>query len=108
MGLNKLLEEVVKKLQTLPKIERAEIEIQDIDKVDEESYEIRREGKYFIVTGGLIDKILRGVVLSDYRSNAYFQKRIKEEGIIDALKAKGMKEGDLVKLGNDVELEYVD
>ena len=108
LGLNELLEEVVKKLQTLPKIERAEIEIQDIDKVDEESYEIRREGKYFIVTGGLIDKILRGVVLSDYRSNAYFQKRIKEEGIIDALKAKGMKEGDLVKLGNDVELEYVD
>ncbi len=108
LGLNELLEEVVKKLQTLPKIERAEIEIQDIDKVDEESYEIRREGKYFIVTGGLIDKILRGVVLSDYRSNAYFQKRIKEEGIIDALKAKGIKEGDLVKLGNDVELEYVD
>ena len=108
IGLNDLLEEVVKKLQTLPKVERAEIELFDIDKVDEESYEIRREGKYFIVTGGLIDKILRGVVLSDYRSNAYFQKRIKEEGIIDALKAKGMKEGDLVKLGNDVELEYVD
>lgn len=108
IGLNDLLEEVVKKLQTLPKVERAEIELVDIDKVDEESYEIRREGKYFIVTGGLIDKILRGVVLSDYRSNAYFQKRIKEEGIIDALKAKGMKEGDLVKLGNDVELEYVD
>ena len=108
MGLNELLEAVVKKLETLPKTERLLIEETEIDKVDNKQYEIIRDGKYFIVRGGLIDQILRGVVLSDYRSNAYFQKRIKEEGIIDALKEKGLKEGDLVKLGNDIELEYVE
>lgn len=108
LGLNELLEGVVKKLETLPKTERLEIEATEIDRVDNKHYEIIRDGKYFIVRGGLIDEILRGVVLSDFRSNAYFQKRIKEEGIIDALKVKGLKEGDLVKLGNDIELEYVD
>ena len=108
LGLNELMEAVVKKLETLPKTERLEIEATEIDKVDTNKYEIIHDGKYFIVRGGLIDEILRGVVLSDFRSNAYFQKRIKEEGIIDALKAKGLKEGDLVKLGNDIELEYVD
>ena len=108
LGLNELLEAVVKKLETLPKSERLEIEAHEIDKIDNKSYEIIKDGKYFIVRGGLIDEILRGVVLSDFRSNAYFQKRMKEEGIIDAMKAKGLKEGDLVRIGNDIELEYVD
>ena len=43
----------------------------------------------------------------DYTSNAYFQRQIKEEGIIDALKEKGLQNGDTVIL-NGYEMEYTD
>ena len=39
---------------------------------------------------------MKRVNLDDYASNAYFQKRIKAEGIIDALREKGMQEGDTI------------
>ena len=44
------------------------------------------------------------VALDDYRSNAYFQKRVKESGIIEALKKEGLQEGDTVIFG-DIEFD---
>ena len=37
-------------------------------------------------------------MLDDSESFAYFQKRLREDGVIDALKAKGAKDGDEVKI----------
>ena len=59
------------------------------------------------VTGELVFEIMKRVNLEDMTSNAYFQKRIKNDGIIDALKAIGLQEGDLIRIG-DYELEYVE
>ena len=59
----------------------------------------------FVVSGGKIDNFIRGVVLSDTRSFAYFQNRLQEMGIIDMLKEKGLKDGDIVKI-KDVVFEY--
>ena len=106
IGLNELLQAVVSKLATLPKSERLEVEEKDIDKKVDRSFVVTKvNNKTYKVEGVLIDEITRRVVLEDYTSNAYFQRQLKEEGIIDALKAKGMKEGDTVIIG-DVELEY--
>ena len=55
----------------------------------------------------MIEEIIRRVNLEDYTSNAYFQRQIQEEGIIEALKEKGLKSGDTVIL-NGYELEYTD
>lgn len=107
IGLNELLSAIVKKLETIPVPERIEVEQVAIDKKDR-SYKIVKvcEGLYE-VTGNLIDEITRRVVLEDYTSNAYFQKQIREEGIIDELKKKGLKDGDTVRL-NGIELEYTE
>ena len=107
IGLNELLSAIVKKLETIPVPERIEVEQVAIDKKDR-SYKIVKvcEGLYE-VTGNLIDEITRRVVLDDYTSNAYFQKQIREEGIIDELKKKGLKDGDTVRL-NGIELEYTE
>ena len=51
--------------------------------------------------------MIRGVVLSDEISFAYFQKRLKEDGIIDKLKERGLKEGDTVHI-KDITFEYLD
>ena len=106
-GINDLINEVVKVLKEIPIREKIEVEEVDIDKV-ERSYTIRKtSNNRYEVEGSLIEEIIRRVNLEDYTSNAYFQRQIKEEGIIDALKAKGLKDGDIVVL-NGYELEYTD
>jgi GTPase len=106
VGLEELLQEIVKNLENLPAIEPDEIEEFDFDVKDKTSFEVNiDEAGVFEVTGGLIDEMIRGVVLSDYYSFNYFQNRLKNEGIIAKLKDMGLKEGDLVRIGS-VEFEY--
>jgi GTP-binding protein len=105
-GLEHLQERIVKKLETLPSIQRSKVEVFDFDKKDKTSFEVVVvEDGVFEVVGGLIDEMIRGVVLSDYYSFSYFQKRLQTEGIIDKLKEKGLKEGDLVRI-KEIEFEY--
>ena len=59
----------------------------------------------YYVTGGLIDMLERNVVLSDPDSMAYFQKVLKDKGVIKALKKAGVAENDVVVVGQ-VELEF--
>ena len=44
-------------------------------------------------------------MLSDYNSFAYFQMRLKRDGIIEKLKAEGLKQGDTVKI-KDIDFVY--
>ncbi len=106
MGLDELLKEIANSLPSDNSVEKLEIEEKEIDKRDLKEYTIEKlSDREYCVFGELIDDILRRVALDDYRSNAYFQKRLKNEGIIDALKNKGVKNGDTVYIG-DIELEF--
>lgn len=105
-GLNELIECVIKTLQTLPKVERLEIEEENIDRRDLRQFEVRKVSNgVFEVTGELVFEIMKRVNLDDMVSNAYFQKRIKNDGIIDALLDIGLQEGDMIQIG-DYELQY--
>lgn len=106
-GLNALITAIIKNLKEIPIPEKIAVEEMNIDAVDR-SYTITKlDNRTYSVDGTLIEEIIRRVNLEDYTSNAYFQRQIKEEGIIDALKAKGLKNGDTVIL-NGYELEYTD
>ena len=108
MGLDALLEGIVNKLETLPKPEKMEIEETNIDQNKDRNIEVvKLSGDCYEVKGGMIDEIVRRVVIEDYTSNAYFQRQLKETGIIDALKEKGLQEGDTVKIAG-YEFEYED
>ena len=108
IGLNELLEGIIKKLQTLPVREKLAVEQEVLDKKVKKTYTIeKKNAHYFDVEGDLIDEIAFGVVLEDMSSFAYFQKRMRDEGIIDAIKAKGMQEGDTVKVTN-IEFIYTE
>lgn len=99
-GIDELLKVVFDKLADLPQIEPEKTEAFDFDCAKELSYTITRDDDgSFIVEGTLIDNIVRGVNLFDYESFAYFNKRIKEEGIEDVLYERGAKVGDTVHLG---------
>lgn len=96
------------KLEKLPRTEAIEVEEFDFDKKDKTSINITREDSgAFVVSGGYVDNMIRGIVLSDYNSFAYFQMRIKKDGIIDMLKEKGLKVGDTVKI-KDIVFEYTE
>ena len=90
----------------MPKKPAIEIEEFDFDKRDIDSINITRDDEgAFVLSGGKIDNFIRGVVLSDNRSFAYFQNRLQEMGIIDMLKQKGLKNGGIVKI-KDIVFEY--
>ena len=85
-----------------------DIEVFDFDVKDKTSVNIEIEGDgIFRVSGGYIENLSRGVVLNDYVSFSYFQKRLSEDGIIQKLKDAGMQNGDTVRI-KDIEFVYND
>ena len=101
MDIEKLIRTMHDELAKLPKGEPIAIEEYDFDKRDTISVniDVLEDGTYYVY-GGLIDEILRGIVFENSESMAYFQKRLKNEGIIDMLKEKGATEGSSIKVGN--------
>lgn len=105
-GLDELIECVIKTLSKLPKVERLEVEEWNIDKRNLREFEVSKVSEgIFEVKGELVFEIMKRVNLEDMVSNAYFQKRIKNDGIIDALLEIGLKEGDMIRIG-EYELQY--
>ncbi len=107
-GLTELKKAVWEKLKTLPKSAPMEVELFDFDKRDKTSLFVsKRADGSFEVSGGFIDNLIRGIVLSDEISFSYFQKRLKDDGIIDKLKEIGLKDGDTVHI-KDISFEYIE
>ncbi len=106
-GVEELKNLTLEKLSKIPKKPPVKVEKFDFDMPDLSSIEITRENDTFIVAGGKIDNFIRGIVLDDPRSFAYFQTRLQEMGIIDLLKQKGLKNGQFVRI-KDIEFEYVE
>ncbi len=106
LGLEELVNAVLNKLKTLPKAEAYEVEEERIDKKNLEEVIITQpEAGYFELSGGKMEDIIKGININDMQSNAYFQKRLRDEGIIDKLLEQGMQQGDTVKIA-EIEFEY--
>ena len=107
-GVEELKKKILENLKKIPKKPPLEVEDFDFDKKDVQNIEIRRtDDGSFEVSGGRIENLARGVIISDPRSFAYFQTRLKEMGVIDMLLEKGMKDGDTVII-KDITFEYTE
>ena len=107
-GVEQLKKKILENLKNIPKKLPLKVEEFDFDKKDVSSIEIKRhDDGSFEVYGGRIENLARGVIVSDPHSFAYFQTRLKEMGVIDMLKEKGMKNGDTVII-KDLTFEYQD
>ena len=69
-------------------------------------FEIYMDGEVYVIVGALVDMLCRNVALNDPDSMAYFQKILREKGVISRLKEMGIKENDTISIG-DVEFEYI-
>lgn len=107
-GIEQLIKAVYEKLQTLPKMEKLDYEPYEYPDRDTTSFTITRDDDGgFDVSGGLIEELARNVVLDSYDSFTYFQRKMKDEGVIKALRKAGAKDGDLVRV-LDLEFEFVE
>ena len=106
-GTKELIEGIFEVLKTLPPAEPIPADEFEYERADVNQFEVfkdEEEGVWY-VTGGLVDMLERNVVLSDPDSMAYFQKALKDKGVIRELKNRGVAENDVVVVGG-VEFEF--
>ena len=108
-GLEELLATIKSKVDELPPPKRiAPDEDFELEPKADQRFEIYRlDDGSFVVEGGLVDFLEQNITLDSRESFAFFQKVLKDRGVIAELKKRGMKEGDTVIIG-DIEFEWVD
>ncbi len=104
-NIDTLVKTIFSVLNELPPAEPIAFEPFEYAKSDPDQFDVKKlEDGTYEVTGGLVEMLIRKVVLSDHESNRYFQNVLKEKGVIDRLKELGAKDGDTIIVG-DVEFE---
>ncbi|HHU62670.1 MAG TPA: GTPase ObgE [Clostridiales bacterium] len=108
-GMDQLKNEIISVLKSLPRLEEDHGEkIKEYTYQKAESgFEVFMDHDVYVVEGPAAEKLMRSVNLDDNYSLKYFQRKLKELGIIDALKEKGIQNGDTVRIAT-VEFDYIE
>lgn len=107
-GLDELLSAVALILKDYPEDIIFEEEYEEYDEVavDTEPFTIEEsEEGYFVVTGVGVEKMIGYTNIETEKGFAFFQRYLKEKGIIEALEEKGIQQGDTVRI-YDLEFEF--
>lgn len=107
-GLEDLLKEVSLIIQDYPEdiiFEETFVDLEEIDEKDEPFTITMEEDGYYIVEGVGVEKMMGYTNIDTEKGFAFFQKYLREKGIISALEEKGIAEGDTVKIYN-LEFDY--
>ena len=108
-GLKELMYHTAKRLGQIPETGRLYNEGEEeviITLKKETLFEVSREEDVYLVKGKWIKGIVDSTNFSDNESLQYFQRVLKNKGVIDALENAGIQEGDTVKI-YDIEFDYV-
>lgn len=107
-GIKELLYYVSEKLKEIPETVLMNKAAEGVvyKAKEEVPFKISREGAIFLVEGEWAKRLVNSTNLTDYESLQYFQRAIKNKGVVDALENAGISEGDTVKI-YDVEFEFV-
>ena len=109
-GTDSLINYVAEELSKLPPIVRYEPEIvleDPVSTMNDRGFSLRVENGVFIIEDAeWLLKILETVDPEDYESLQYFQRVLKESGIIGELIKNGVRDGDTVRV-YDIEFDYV-
>ena len=102
-----LMDEVANILRELPPLAPIEFVPYEYENEDKNAYQINYADGVYYVTGGFVEGLARTAYLDDNESFSWFQKRMRERGIIDDLKKMGAKNGDTICV-IDREFELMD
>lgn len=109
-GVSELMKRTFEELQKLPPIITFEPQIdleaeRFVDKSGK-GFEINIVDGVYVITGSWIEAVGGSVTFDDNESLGYFQRALINRGVIEELVNMGIKEGDLVQIG-DLEFEFV-
>ena len=105
MGLKEVFNRVSSLLKEIPPEEKEEI-IEEVQIQDTPEFEIKRENEVYVISGKVVEKVMRNINFDDYESVQYFQRFLDMKGINKQLEKMGINEGDTVRIG-EVEFEYI-
>ncbi|MDR2753257.1 MAG: GTPase ObgE [Oscillospiraceae bacterium] len=107
-GTQPLILAVQKLLRTLPPVLRYEPDPVPVEEKPKEGehFEVTVEEGVYCVEAPWLLRILQHSDIDDYESLQYFQRVLLSSGILDALEAQGIQEGDTVSI-YDFEFDYV-
>ena len=107
-GVEELLKALVDVLEQLPPAQPLEFEPISLEKAETDDFEIvQLEDDVFEVVGGLVTILTRKVNMDDYDSFGYFQRVMKDKGVIAELRKAGAKDGSTVIVG-EIEFDFID
>jgi GTP-binding protein len=108
IGVDELIDAVTKKLASLPPVKTYEAEIVPVveTKLDWTEINIEVRGGVYYVEGEWLKGVIKSVNFDDDDSLRYFERILKESGVIAKLDKAGIGEGDTVNI-YDMEFDYV-
>ncbi len=107
-GVDELVALTAETLAQLPPMQPLKFDPVKLQEEQSEEFAVEvLQEDVFEVTGGLVEILSRKVNLDDYDSFAYFQRVLRDRGVIAALRKAGAKDGSTVIVG-DIEFEFVD
>lgn len=108
-GTQELMNAAWKKLCELPPIKEYEAEEIPVESMiqNDPGFKITQPEKgTYIVEAAWFPRVLKGINTEDYESLQYMQRILEKSGVFDALRERGIEEGDTV-IVYDIEFEYV-
>lgn len=106
-GVKELIKYVGGILKTLPVPEVTVYEDTfKVSALNDDEITVKRQNGAYIVEGKRVERIVDSTNFDDYESLQFFQRSLREAGVIDMLLEAGINEGDIVKL-YEIEFEFV-
>ena len=109
-GIGELMKHACGLLAKLPPVTvyESEMSIDEVNTInpDDAGFEITKDGAVYVVSGSWIEAVGGSVNFSDNESLQYFQRALRQRGVIEALSNAGIHEGDTVRIG-DLEFDFV-
>ena len=105
-GVPELMKAVSAKLQTLPPMTYYEEEYVEIPKETDMSVHVEVIDGIYVVTGEWLIRLCNDINFDDYESLQFFQRVLRDKGVIQALEDAGVQEGDTVSI-YDIEFDFM-
>ncbi len=106
-GVKPLLDEIYKQLQKLPPAEPMQFPHFELGSIKEGGFAVEKLAEnYYEVSGGMIESLASKVNIDDTESFRFFQRFLRDKGVIKALTDSGAKDGDTVRV-LDLEFDFI-
>lgn len=113
-GVQELLYKIADLLETIPEMpmveelaDLSERKVYRLEAKEDEDYTIRRDNEDFVIESPSLEKLIKRTNFSTEEAVMRFARILRKKGIDQALRERGAKDGQVVRIG-DFEFEFVE